>query len=75
MRSKREAITPTKVEPIETTLAPENGFNDISNPGIGDSNLYLDDSLLQGSIEPCAQWVGGVTTVTVTETVTLVTKS
>ena len=67
IRSKREVIDPSRVKPIEHTAPPSNLLN-IEIPL--DGALSHEFEGLQSSMEPCVQGTG-VTTVTVTETLTI----
>lgn len=67
-RAKRAAIQPSKVEPIEHTLPPqENQFESFSK---AQNDVTTFDDELQSSIPEACQ-PGSVTTVTVTETLTI----
>jgi hypothetical protein len=68
IRTKREIIQPSRVEPIESTLAPDEGFGDAGHVAVQDF-----DGDIEGSIEASAPAVV-TATVTVTETV-VVTKA
>ena len=68
IRSKREVIDPSRVKPIEHTAPPSN-LLEIEIPLDGGA-LSHEFEGLQSSMEPCIQGTG-VTTVTVTETLTI----